>query len=135
VKYDQILFIYLYLFLGSHLQAKTGRQIFVLNGSNDEGLRGDVPFWGFVDTAVHLRGQIPPNPNFLSANRHFQAIHAKNSNFHIFKTTASILHSDKDHKVPFAVVQMCPKMAAIVKNRYLRNGFMDFDEIWHGDAS
>jgi len=61
----------------------------------------DVPFWGFVDSAAHLRGQIPENPDFG----------AENSNFHTLETTApsanKILHNYKGY--PSSVVQTCPK--------------------------
>ena len=36
--------------------------------------------WGFIDTAVNLRGQIPENPDFGGMSRHFQAKHVKNAN-------------------------------------------------------
>jgi len=45
----------------------------------------------------------------MGVNRHFQAKHAKYSNFCISKTTEAIptkfLHSDKDHKVGLGLLQ------------------------------
>jgi len=40
----KILFIYLYLFMGTHLQVRQVWQIFELDGSNDVDSRKDVPF-------------------------------------------------------------------------------------------
>jgi len=36
----------------------------MLDGSNDANSHKDVPFGGFIDTAPHFVGKIPPNPNF-----------------------------------------------------------------------
>ena len=47
-------------------------------------------FWGFVDMAPHLGGQIPQTSNFGGVNRRFHAKLAKSKNMHIIKTTASI---------------------------------------------
>jgi len=59
-KYNEN-FIYLYLFSGSHLQVKTRRQIFMLDGSNDKDSNKDVPY---VDIAPHSGGEIPSKPHF-----------------------------------------------------------------------
>ena len=44
---------------------QTRRRIFTLGGSNDADSRKGVPFWGFIDTALHFGGEIPRNPQFL----------------------------------------------------------------------
>ena len=106
------LFIYT-IFFGDSPITQTRRLIFTLNGLVDVDLHKDVPFWGFVDIAVHLRGKISPKPQLWGVNRCFQAKHAKNSNFHIFETTASIATKYctvmKTTKYPLWLVQICPK--------------------------
>ena len=57
------LFIYLYLFFMNSPTGQTRRRIFTLDGSNDADSRKDVPFWGFVDIALHFRGEIPQKPH------------------------------------------------------------------------
>ena len=54
------------------------------------GLTQGCAFLGFVDTAPHLGGKIPQNPNFGAVNRRFQAKLVKSKNMHIIKTTALI---------------------------------------------
>ena len=52
VKYNEIFFIYLFIFFFINLPTgQTRRQIFTLDGSNDADSRKDVPFGGFVDIA------------------------------------------------------------------------------------
>ena len=64
--------------------------IFAFDGSNDADSHNVVPFLGFLDIPPHLGGQIIQKPQFWGVNRHSQAKHAKNSNIHIFETTAPI---------------------------------------------
>ena len=80
---------------------------------------------GFAYIAVYLRGHIPPNPDFGSANRHFQAKRAKNSNSYFrnyYINCNQTLQSDKDRQVAFVggpnMPQTDPRwwMAAIFKN-------------------
>ena len=40
---------------GKSVAGQTGQRICALDGSNDTDSRKDVPFWDFVDIAVHLR--------------------------------------------------------------------------------
>jgi len=79
-------------------------------------------------------------------NRHFQAKHAKYSNFCIIKTTAAIkiLHSDKDYQILFVggpkIRSTNPKWRPagrhLEKNKllYLSNGSTNFDDILHADV-
>ena len=60
------------LFLGSR-PARTGGPILTIYTSYDVFLRKEVPFGGLDETAPHLGGQIPKNPNFGGVNRRFQA--------------------------------------------------------------
>jgi len=49
------------------MNSPTGRarlRIFTLGGSNDADSHSDVLLGGFVDTASHFGGEIPPNPHF-----------------------------------------------------------------------
>jgi len=46
--------------LFSELTYRSDWQIFVIDGSNNMHSFKNVPFGGFVDTAVHLRGKSPP---------------------------------------------------------------------------
>jgi len=43
---------------------QTRRRNITLNISNDVDSRKNVPFGGFVDTAPHVGGKSPENPNF-----------------------------------------------------------------------
>ena len=45
---------------------QTRRRNITLNISNDVDSRKNVPFGGFVDTAPHVGGKSPENPNFWS---------------------------------------------------------------------
>jgi len=63
---------------------QTGQQIFALYDSNDADAHKNVP-GGFVDIVVHLRDKIPHNPILRAW---FLSQTCKNSNFHIFETTA-----------------------------------------------
>jgi len=55
VKYNEILFIYLFIpFFMNLLTGQTRRRIFTLDGSNDADSRKDVPFEGFVGIAPHI---------------------------------------------------------------------------------
>ena len=70
----------------------------------------DVPLGGFVDMPPHLGGQIHQNPNFGGVNRRFPAELVKSKNMHRYYEnycvdSNQILYSDKDHKMPFMVVQ------------------------------
>jgi len=62
VKYDEILFIFIYLYLssGNSPTGQTRRRIFTLDGSNDT----DSPFGSFVDIAPDFGFEIPPKPKF-----------------------------------------------------------------------
>ena len=42
----------------------------------------DLAFGGKGDAAPYFRGQMPPKHQFWDGNSHFQAKHAKYSNFH-----------------------------------------------------
>ena len=66
-------FFYLYPFFGNSPTGQTRRRIFAHDGSNDADSRKDVPFRGFVDSALHLGGKIPQNPNFWGVYRGIQA--------------------------------------------------------------
>jgi len=61
---------------GNSPTGQTNRRFFALNGSNNADSRM-MCLWGFVDTAAHLRGQIPRNPYFCGINWCIQAKHAK----------------------------------------------------------
>jgi len=45
-----------------------------------------------------------------------------------------ILHSDKDHQTPFQDGGRPHRLGKIEKSSYLRNGSIDFDQLWHGEA-
>ena len=51
----------------------------MVDGSYDADSHKNVAFRGSDDIAAHLRGQIPPKPNFWGANRRFPAKREKNS--------------------------------------------------------
>jgi len=86
IQQQLFLFIYFYVpFLNDTYRGQTRGDIFTIDDSNDENSCKDVPFVGFVYTAPHFRGEIPPNHD-----RHFQAKWAKYTNFHIIETTASL---------------------------------------------
>jgi len=102
------LYIYLCALCGNSPTGQTRRLIFAHDGSNDADSREDVPFFGFVDTAPHLGVKSPKTPNFGDVNRRFQAKLVKPRNMHIMKTnycidSNQILHSDKDHQIPFVI--------------------------------
>ena len=65
VKYNEIFFIYFLLFFINSPTGQTRRRIFTLDGSNDADSRKDVDFGGFVDIALHFRGEIPRKAQFL----------------------------------------------------------------------
>ena len=68
VKYNEILFIYLFVpFFMNSPTGLTRRRILTLDDSNDADSRKDVPFGGFVDIAPHFRGEIPRKPQFFRA--------------------------------------------------------------------
>jgi len=68
VKYNEN-FCYLFIpfFMNSPI-GQTRRRTFTLDGSNDAASRKDVPFGGFIDTAPHFGGEIPPKPQFWGQN-------------------------------------------------------------------
>jgi len=92
---------------------QTGWQIFVLHDSNDVDSGKDVLFGGVVDIADHLMGEIPLKPWFGGTYRRSPAKRVKNSNFHIFETTASTANKFcrviKATKCLSWAVQMSPK--------------------------
>jgi len=57
-------FIYT-LFFGKSPTSQTGQWIFCARWLKWCGLTQRCAFWGFIDIAVHYRGQIPPKPQFL----------------------------------------------------------------------
>jgi len=68
VKYNEIFYLFIYLFIVFFMNSPTGQtrqRIFTLDGSNDADSRKDVPFGGFVDIASHFGGKTPQkNPIF-----------------------------------------------------------------------
>jgi len=78
VKYN-ILFIYT-IFLRTHLQVRLAGGFSRLMAQTTR-TRAKMWFWGVVDIAAHLRGQITKNPDFWAQlTKRFQAKRAKNSN-------------------------------------------------------
>ena len=78
------------LFVQTVRETSVTRRIFAHDGSKRRGLAPGCAFSGFVDTALHLGGQILQNPNFGGPNRRSPAKLAKSKNMHIIKTTSSI---------------------------------------------
>jgi len=80
---------------------QTRRRIFTLDGSNDADSRKDVPFWGFVDIALHFGGEIPRKPQFWGVNRRFRAKRAKILKVSCYRNYCThfneILQNDRDH--------------------------------------
>ena len=58
---------------GAYPTRQMRRWIFAHDSSNDTDWRKDVPFLGFVDSALHLGAKSPKIQNFGCVNRHFQA--------------------------------------------------------------
>ena len=110
------------------------------------GLTQGCAVLGFVHTVPHLWVKTPKTPNFGAwigifkqtrkiEERAYYQNHCIDSN--------QILHSDKDHQMPF-VDRPKPHhkfnmadgrhLEKIKKLPYLGRGFSDYNEIWHGDA-
>ena len=77
VKYNKIIYLFIYTFFMNSPTSQTRRRIFTLDGSNDADSRKGVPFGGFVDTVPNFGGEIPRNPHFWGVNGRFQAKQAK----------------------------------------------------------
>jgi len=77
VKYNKIIYLFIYTFFMNSPTSQTRRRIFTLGGSNDADSRKGVPFGGFVDTVPNFGGEIPRNPHFWRVNGRFQAKQAK----------------------------------------------------------
>ena len=109
----------------------------MFDSSNDVDSCRDVPFWGLVDIATTLGGQITRKMGG-GVDVFFQARCTKYRNSLLRN---QILHSDSDHKVLFVeITQMYPHTNEMVegrhfeKSRYLHNGVAEFNKIWHVNA-
>ena len=102
-----------------------------------------MPFGGRNEIAPHLGGRIPPKKTifgvWISFSSQTREKHAYYQNYCI--DSNQILHSDKDHKMPFVdgpnthITNPRWRTAAVLeKSPYLGRGFTDVDEIWHSDA-
>jgi len=103
---------------------------------------------GFVDTAPHLGGKIPPKHQFWGVNRRFLSQtreiekHAHYQNDCI--DSNQTLHSDKDHQMPLVGGsnthitnprwRIGRHLGKIEKSPYLGRILTDFDQIRHGNA-
>jgi len=120
------LFIYLYFLFWELTLGQTGWRIFVIHGSNDTVSRKGVPFGGFIDIAAHSGSQIPRKPRFWGHANAFSSQTREKFKLSYFRNYCidrnQILHSDKDHLVPFVgdprMSQTNPtwRTAAILKN-------------------
>jgi len=106
VKYNKIIYLFIYTFFMNSPTSQTRRRIFTLDGSNDADSRKGVPFGGFVDTAPNFGGEIPRNPPFLGGEWAFSSQTSKILKVSYYQKYCidfnQIWHNDRDHQVVIA---------------------------------
>jgi len=84
---------------------RTGDLILTIYMSYDVSPPKDVPFGSFVDMPPHLGGQISPKRQFWGRKQAFSSLTRKILKLAYYQNYCihpnQILHSDKDHQMPF----------------------------------
>ena len=108
------------------------------------GLAQGCAFFGNFSHCSPFRGSKPSKPNFVAWIGVFKP-NSRNKKRAYYQNycidSNQILHSDKDHQMPFVGGPPTPitnprwRTAAIFeKSPYLGRSSTNFDEIWHGEA-